>query len=229
MRTQAVEDYLKAIYKLQREQDRVATTVLAVRLGVAPASVTGMIKKLAAMNLITYEPYRGVELTETGQKLALEVIRHHRLVELYLAEALEVPWDRVHDEAEKWEHILSEDLEERIDSLLGYPTTDPHGAPIPSRSGVIQRPVSTLLSDLQPGESAVIVEVDDHDPEMLRYMGDLGLYPGAVVDVITVAPFDGPLTVVVDGVENIVGQEVASNVFVRAVSQEASIDTGVTN
>lgn len=226
MRTQAVEDYLKAIYKLQREHGKVATTALAERLAVAPASVTGMIKKLASMNLITYERYQGVELTAAGQKLALEVIRHHRLVELYLAEALEVPWDQVHEEAEKWEHVLSEDLEERIDSLLGHPTTDPHGAPIPSRSGVIQRPDSSLLSNLQVGQSAVIAEVDDRDPEMLRYMGDLGLYPGTAVSVTAIAPFDGPVTVVVDGVENVIGQEVANNVFVREVSEEGFLTDG---
>src|SRR5918912_2318913 len=137
MQTQAVEDYLKTIYEIQREQGKVATTVLAERLGIAPASVTGMVKKLAGLHLVAHEPYQGVVLTEAGEKIALEVIRHHRLIERYLAEALAVPWDKVHEEAEKWEHVLSEDMEDRIDALLGHPTTDPHGAPIPARNGTL--------------------------------------------------------------------------------------------
>src|SRR5437867_7774832 len=132
MHTESVQNYLKTIYELQHEQGRVATTLLADRLGVAPASVTGMIKKLAGMHLVTHEPYQGVVLTEAGERIALEVIRHHRLIERYLAEALGVPWDEVHEEAEKWEHVLSEEMEERIDAMLGHPTTDPHGTPIPA-------------------------------------------------------------------------------------------------
>jgi DtxR family Mn-dependent transcriptional regulator len=178
MHTQAVEDYLKIIYELQREQGKVATSMLAERLGVAPASATGMIKKLAGMHLVTHEPYQGVVLTAAGEKIALEIIRHHRLIERYLAEALGVPWDQVHDEAEKWEHVLSEALEDRIDAMLGYPTTDPHGAPIPTRNGTIAQLASMRMADLQPGQSAVIVEVSDHDSALLRYLGGLGMYPG---------------------------------------------------
>jgi len=218
MHTQAIEDYLKTIYEIQHEQSKVATTVLAERLGVAPASATGMIKKLAEMRLVAYEPYRGVVLTEGGQKIALEVIRHHRLVELYLTEALGVPWDQVDAEAEKWEHVLSEDLEDRIDALLGYPTTDPHGAPIPARDGTIVQPDCVPLADLKAGQSAVIAEVSDHDPALLRYLGELGLYPKTEVSILAVAPFDGPLTIRVGEAEHALGREVASYIFVTDVN-----------
>lgn len=184
MRTPAVEDYLKTIYEIEHEQGKVATTALAERLRVTPASVTGMIKKLADMHLVEYEPYQGVVLTEAGRKIALEVIRHHRLIELYLAEALGVPWDRVHDEADKWEHILSEDLEDRIDALLGYPTLDPHGAPIPTRAGEMARPSRERLADLKPSQTALIAEVSDHDAMLLRELGACGLYPGTEVEVL---------------------------------------------
>lgn len=217
MRTPAVEDYLKIIYELQHEQGKVATNALAERLGVVPASATGMIKKLAAMHLATHEPYQGVVLTPAGEKIALEVIRHHRLIELYLAEALGVPWDRVHDEAEKWEHVLSEDLEDRIDAMLGHPTIDPHGAPIPSRNGTIAQPASVRLADLRPGQAAVIAEVSDHDSALLRYVGGLGLYPGVDVRVIAVAPFDGPLTIRVGAAEHALGREVTSHIYVSDI------------
>ncbi len=217
MQTQAVEDYLKTIYEVQREQGKVTTTALAERLGVAPASATGMIKKLAGMRLVSYEPYQGVVLTQAGEKIALEVIRHHRLVELYLAEALGVPWDRVHEEADKWEHILSEDLEERMDTLLGHPTTDPHGAPIPTREGEIAQSAQVRLSDLTPGQSAVIAEVSDHDPDLLRYLGELGMYPRAEVRIVATAPFGGPITVRVQEAEHMLGREAAYYIFVTDV------------
>jgi DtxR family Mn-dependent transcriptional regulator len=221
MQTQAVEDYLKAIYEIQREQRSVSTTALAERLDVAPASVTGMIKKLADMKLVTHEPYQGVALTKPGRKIALEVIRHHRLVELYLTEALGVPWDQVHAEAEKWEHVLSEDLEERIDNLLGHPTTDPHGAPIPSRDGTLAQPAHVRLAHLKPGQSATVAEVSDHDPALLRYLGDLGLYPKVKVTVIAVAPFSGPLTVRVGEVEHTLGCEAAQYIYVANIEARA--------
>lgn len=230
MQTQAVEDYLKAIYELQHEQGKVQTTTLAERLEVKPASATGMIKKLAEMNLVRHEPYQGVALTEAGEKIALEVLRHHRLVELYLAEALGVPWDRVHAEADKWEHILSEDLEERIDAQLGRPTVDPHGAPIPSRHGVIARPARVRLADMAPGEGGIVAEVSDHDPAFLRYVGGLGLYPKAEISVAAVAPFDGPITVRVGGAEHALGREVASYVWIgelSAVSRQPSTEDDV--
>ena len=217
MHTQAVEDYLKSIYKLQEEQSKVTTTVLAELLAVTPAAATGMIKKLAEMNLVVYERYQGVSLTDAGQKIALEVIRHHRLVELYLAEALGVPWDQVHEEAEKWEHVLSEDLEDRIDALLGHPTADPHGAPIPNRDGKIEPTTSSRLTDLSAGQSGVVAEVSDHDPALLRYLGNLNLYPKTAFCVIDVAPFNGPVTISVGEAEHALGREVASHILVSQI------------
>jgi len=216
MHTQAVEDYLKNIYELQASAEKVSTTDLAERLGVAPASVTGMVKKLAAMKLLKHEPYHGVLLTKAGEKIALEVIRHHRLVESYLTEALGVPWDKVHEEADKWEHVLSEDMEDRISAMLGNPTTDPHGAPIPARDGSLPETALRRLSDLEPGERAVVAEVSDHDPELLRYLGEMGLFPQTKLRLISAAPFQGPLTIEIAGHERAVGREVAGHVLVES-------------
>ncbi|MBI3943451.1 MAG: metal-dependent transcriptional regulator [Chloroflexi bacterium] len=221
MQTQAVEDYLKAIYELQSVEGKVATTTLAEHLNVAPASVTGMVKKLASMHLVAHEPYQGVSLTDAGLKIALEVIRHHRLIELYLAEALRVPWDQVHEEADKWEHVLSEEMEDRIDAMLGHPTTDPHGAPIPTRSGVIVRPSGERLADMEPGQKATIAEVSDHDPALLRYLGGLGLYPQIELSVVDSAPFDGPITVRIGKTEHALGREVAGYIYVTDVQPES--------
>ncbi len=218
MHTQAVEDYLKAIFELQTNQASVTTTMLAEHLNVAPASVTGMIKKLADLHLVVYKPYQGVQLTEGGKKIALEVVRHHRLIELYLAEALGVPWDRVHDEAEKWEHVLSEEIEDRMDAILGHPTADPHGAPIPNRQGEITAPERIPLAAMKPGQSATIVEVSDHDPALLRYLGDLKLYPQTPIYLVAVAPFDGPLTIRHGEDEHILGREVANYILVANVT-----------
>ena len=224
MQTQTIEDYLKAIYELGREGpgEKLTTTALAERLGVSPATVTGTLKKLARLRLVVHKPYRGVELTDAGRKIALEVIRHHRLIELYLQQALGVPWDRVHEEAEKWEHVLSEELEDRIDALLGHPTQDPHGAPIPARDGTIAQPECVRLSELAPGQTAVIAEVSDHDPELLRYLGERGLYPNVSIELIAKEPFGGPLTVRVgrQGREWALGPEAARHVFVTEVVQE---------
>ena len=215
MQTQAVEDYLKTIYEIQSQKGKVATTVLAERMNVAPASVTGMIKKLADMHLVSYERYQGVTLTETGQKIALEVIRHHRLVELYLAQALGVPWDQVHDEAEKWEHILSEDLEDRMDEALGYPTIDPHGAPIPTREGYVDAVPNRRLTDLLPGQTAVIAEVSDHNSDMLRQLGERGIYPATAILVLDST--EAGMTLRRNGEEHLVELETATHVYVRDV------------
>ena len=225
MNSQAVEDYLKAIYKLQSSQSMVVTSALADHLGVNPASATGMIKKLADSNLVSYERYQGVKLTPPGEKIALEVIRHHRLIELYLAEALNVPWDQVHDEAEKWEHILSEDLEDRIDKILGYPTTDPHGAPIPSRDGNIEQRDTNLLSELTQGDNAIIVEVSDDDTNMLRYLGKLELYPQTNIQIISISPFDQLITIRIIPNKNgnndfVIGQKVASSILVSKLEED---------
>lgn len=212
--TQAVEDYLKTIYDLARVEDAVTTSALAERLGVRPASVSGMVKKLAEMNLVTHTPYRGVGLTEAGRRIALEVIRHHRLVERYLHDALGVPWDRVHAEAEQIEHVLSEDLEARMDAALGHPTTDPHGAPIPTLDLEIDEPEVTPLADLGAGERGIVAEVSDHDAGLLRYVGDLGLYPNTPLEVVAVAPFEGPLTVRAGGETRTVGRKAAQFILI---------------
>jgi len=199
MESRAVDDYLKTMYEVEQEHGRTATTVLAERLGVTPASATGMVKRLAEMDLVKHEPYHGVALTEAGGEAGAGVVRHHRLIELFLTETLGVPWDRVHEEAHRIEHVLSEDLEERMDVLLGRPTKDPHGSPIPTRDGKVERPMSTRLAELKAGQTAVVTEVRDEDAALLRYLGSLGLYPEAEVEMLAVAPFDGPLTVRVGG------------------------------
>jgi DtxR family Mn-dependent transcriptional regulator len=217
MYTESIENYLKAIYEIQKEKGKVSTNALSEKLRVAPASVTSMIKKLSEKKLLTHKRYQGVKLTQAGQKIALEVIRHHRLIELYLAEALGVPWDRVHEEAEKWEHVLSEDLEDRMDAALGHPTRDPHGSPIPSRDGTIIELDSVPLADMRPGQYGVVAEVSDHDPKLLRYIGKMGLYPKAKVKVVSVEPFSGPITLKVGDASHVLGAEAAQHIFITDV------------
>jgi DtxR family transcriptional regulator, Mn-dependent transcriptional regulator len=191
----AVQDYAKAIYALQTRSGgaAVSTNHLAERLDVTPGSASGMVRKLTDLGLVTHEPYRGVELTEEGERVALEVIRHHRLLELYLAKSLDVPWDRVHDEAEVLEHVLSEELEELIATKLGDPTHDPHGDPIPTRDFHIEEGETESLQSLEAGDTGTFVRVSDSDPEMLRYLSDRGIAPGDELEVIEKHPFDGPL------------------------------------
>ena len=192
-RSPAIEDYAKAIYAIAQRDDGPATTnALAERLGVTAASASGMCKRLGELGLVDHVPYKGVELTPDGERVALEVIRHHRLLELYLAESLDVPWDRVHAEAEVLEHVLSEDLEELIAAKLGHPTVDPHGDPIPTADLVIEERPSSALADLVPGTCATFVRISDSDPEMLRYLADRGIAPGDDFEVIDKQPFDGP-------------------------------------
>ena len=170
------------------------------------------------MKLVTYPPYQGVKLTEAGEKIALEVIRHHRLVERYLSEALGVPWDQVDAEADKWEHVLSDDLETRIDEFLGYPTTDPHGSPIPTVEGHLTPSSDLRLSDLVVGQKAVVAEVSDHDPGMLRSFASLGLFPEVEVSVTEIAPLGGRLTIDINGKEVTLGREQATHVRMKALS-----------
>jgi DtxR family Mn-dependent transcriptional regulator len=159
-----------------------------------------------------------VDLTPAGEKIALEVIRHHRLLELYLAETLGYPWDEVHAEAERLEHHVSDELEARMDSALGHPTTDPHGDPIPSVEGVISEVAQGRLLDSTPGREAIVVRVSDRDPEQLRYLGGLGLYPGASVMILEILPFDGPIRLLINGAEHIIGRPLAATVYVREPS-----------
>ena len=196
LRSSAVEDYTKAIYALEhRGGQPVSTNALAERLGVTAASASGMVKRLGELGLVAHEPYRGVTLTEAGQRVALEVIRHHRLLELYLVESLGVPWDRVHQEAEVLEHVLSEDLEELIAAKLGDPTVDPHGDPIPTRELTIEEIATESLQSLDAGARGIFARVSDSDPEMLRYLAERGIAPGDELEVVERQPFGGPLFV----------------------------------
>lgn len=192
----AVEDYAKAIYALQtRHGGAVSTNALAERLGVTPGSASGMLRRLAELGLVTHVPYKGVVLTESGRKVALEVLRHHRLLELYLAESLGVPWDRVHDEAEVLEHHISEELAELIAAKLGDPTHDPHGDPIPTRELTIDEGDSESLASLEPGARGRFTRISDQDAAMLRYLSERGISPGETFEVVDKQPFDGPLFV----------------------------------
>ncbi|MEO6858950.1 MAG: metal-dependent transcriptional regulator [Solirubrobacteraceae bacterium] len=196
LRSSAVEDYAKAIYALEhRAAKPVTTTALATRLGVTVASASGMVKRLHELGLVSHQPYRGVSLTDAGGRLALEVIRHHRLLELYLVESLGVPWDRVHQEAEVLEHVLSEELEELIAAKLGDPTHDPHGDPIPTRELTIEEMETQSLESLAAGTRGVFARVSDSDSGMLRYLAERGIAPGEEMEVVERQPFGGPVFV----------------------------------
>jgi DtxR family Mn-dependent transcriptional regulator len=216
--TEAVEDYVKAVYSLQHGgEGAVTTSALAERLEVTPGSASGMVKKLAAVGLVDHVPYRGVILTPLGRRLALEVLRHHRLLELYLAEAFGMPWDQVHAEAEKLEHVLSEELEELIARQLGDPTVDPHGDPIPGRDGSIDEPETRSLADLSKGDRAIFLRVSDSNPDMLRYLAEREIRPGAELEVIDEQPFGGPLFVTIGGRQHALGGALAHAMRVKVV------------
>ncbi len=215
MITHAMEDYLKIIFKLEEEGSSVTTQSIAERLQVQSPSVTNMVKRLADLNLVEHRPYKGVMLTVLGRKAALEVIRHHRLLELYLAEALGYSWDEVHEEADRLEHSISEEFEARIDKALGFPSVDPHGEPIPTAEGEIAAAVGLRLSELPEGSHAVVELVSDTDPEKLRYLGDLGLYPAADLTMVEHLPFDGPVKILVEETEHVIGRRLADTIMVR--------------
>jgi len=214
--TAAVEDYVKAIYMLEGSGEAASTNALAARLDVTPAAVSGMLRKLVGLGLVEHEPYRGVRLTERGRFVALEVIRHHRLLELFLVENLGMGWDEVHAEAEVLEHVLSEELEELIATKLGNPTLDPHGDPIPSRDLAIADDVGSCdLYQLEPGSSGTFVRVSDTDPEMLRFLTERGIRPGARLQVLERQPFDGPLSVRVGRRVHVLGAVLARAIRVQ--------------
>lgn len=242
MNRKTIEDYLKAIYQIEAERDLfarpntstrsaavqstpgvvangVSTNEVAERLGVAAASVTGMLKRLAAEDLVDYTPYQGVVLTEAGRRVALAVVRRHRLAERYLMDVLGLSWDQVHAEAEEWEHVLSDRVTAAIDEALGRPVTDPHGDPIPTSAGQIQPLSDTSLARLRINEAATVARVGSEDGEFLRYLGRLGLYPDALVVVVDVAPFDGPVTIDIDGNRGVIGRKAAEQVFVVNVHE----------
>ncbi len=203
--SEAVEDYVKAIWSLSRPGTPVGTNDLAERLGVTAASVSAMFRKLTDLGLADHVPYKGVRLTGEGERLALEVTRHHRLLELYLAEHLGVPWDRVHQEADALEHVISADLEARIAAKLGHPTHDPHGAPIPSADLLLGVDHTRALGELAVGDSGTFAQISDGDPAMLRYLDAQGIQLGDTVRVVARQPFGGPATVAIGGAEHTIG------------------------
>jgi DtxR family Mn-dependent transcriptional regulator len=219
--TEAVEDYAKAIYALEERGARpVSTSALAERLDVAPSTVTAMAKRLADLGLVSYTPYHGVRLTGRGRRVALEVMRHHRLLEAFLADSLDMPWDRVHDEAEVLEHYISEDLERRIAEKLGDPHVDPHGDPIPSADLDLETDDTVGLAELEEGATATFARVSDSDPEMLRYLAERGIAPGVELQVTGHQPFGGPVFVVAAGGEHALGGELSK--AIRVVVMEVT-------
>lgn len=223
--TPAIEDYLKSIYTLQLSHPQVTTSLLAEHLGFKPASVTGMLKTLAELHLVSYAPYRGVELTSAGKRIALEVVRHHRLLELYLVEALGYSWDEVHDEAEALEHVISEKLEARIAARLGHPSYDPHGDPIPTIEGMLPAGEDRSLADLAVGEVGEITRVCDQHPERLRYLAGLGLVPGAGLTVVASAPFDGPISVQINEIVHPIDRRLAREIYIVQPEESSNSDS----
>jgi DtxR family Mn-dependent transcriptional regulator len=212
--TDAMQDYLKEIHKLRLEGLRATTSAIAERVGVRPPSVTAMLKRLTTAGLAKHTPYRGVELTPAGERVALEVIRHHRLLEQYLTQALGLSLDEVHTEADRLEHALSEELEARIDRSLGFPTHDPHGDPIPDADLRLERARLRTLASLEPGDEATIRRVPSDDDELLRYLSKLMLVPGKKVKLRRAEPFGGPLTVRVGKAEHAISRELAAGIGV---------------
>lgn len=216
--TAPAEDYLKAIYEIERAGDAALTNDIATRLAIAPASVSGMIRRLADQGLLKHERYHGVRLTNAGRTAALKTLRRHRILECYLAQVLGYDWDRVHAEAERLEHAASDELIERMATALGEPTVDPHGAPIPTRDGTVDETRHLALAELASGSRARVLRMADEDSEFLRYIADLGIIPGAVIEVTGRAPFEGPLSVQIGGASHSIGVAAATRVFVDPVA-----------
>lgn len=219
--SQAAEDYLKVIYEITRGGKRASTNEIAKRMGVAPASATGMIQKLASETplLVDYQKHRGVALTTKGEQVALEVIRHHRLLELFLQKQLGYTWDEVHGEADQLEHVISEDLEERIAQLLGNPSYDPHGEPIPNRELQMPRQSTVRLCDLHLGDQAVVRCIQDPNPELLRYLASIGITPNSKLTVLDIFPFDNNYRLQVNGQDTslVLGQRVTQQIYVEVL------------
>ncbi len=216
-----MEDYLKNIYKLQEESSPVSTKAIADKMDISPASVTSMTKKLGQMKLLAYKRYKGVTLTERGVKVALETIRHHRLLELYLNQKVGIEWHKVDAEAEELEHVLSEELEAAMDRALDYPTIDPHGDPIPAKDGTIISPEETVLTEMEVGSSTVISRVTQESSDILHYLGDNGIFPDVTVSVEEQAPLAGTVTITVEGRTISLGRDVASCIYVLAAERKS--------
>ncbi len=195
MSTPSVEDYVKTIYKAAATSTSVSPQAIAVRMCVSPPAVSKMLRRLEALNLISYSKTGGVRLTNAGEKVALEIVRHHRLLELYLVEALGYDWDEVHDEAERLEHHISEEFEQRIDALLGYPKRCPHGDPIPHKDGTIAAIRDSALSLQSPPSALTIQRVSDADAALLRHLKTLGLLPGTAIEFLEQEPFGGAFVI----------------------------------
>ena len=215
--TGPAEDYLKAIYELELAGGAASTNDIAQRLSFAPASVTGMIRRLAEHGLLAYERYRGVTLTSAGRKVALRTLRRHRIIESYLVETLGYRWDNVHDEAERLEHAASEELIDKMAAAIGEPVVDPHGAPIPTREGVVDETQYCSLADLGPGHRVGVVRVSDDDPEVLRYLASIGIMPGVTIAVLACEPFDGPITLSIASERISIGAPLAAKVMVDMI------------
>jgi DtxR family Mn-dependent transcriptional regulator len=221
MYTPVVEDYLKAVWMLQQQESPVATSRIAERLGLTAAAVTAMIKRLAEQGLLRHEPYYGVRLTAPGELAALRIIRRHRVLELFLVEKLGYEWDRVHDEAERLEHAASDELIERLARLLGEPERDPHANANPTAQGEVDTRPYPALGDLEPGELRRVLEVEVEEPEQLRYLGSMDLYPGSEVRVLGKSPFQGPVSLQVNGQPQVISHSLAQRIRVRPVPEPA--------
>jgi DtxR family Mn-dependent transcriptional regulator len=219
-----ISDCLKVIFAMQERGQKISTSAVSEQLGVSDATVTTLFKDFAEAGWVEHTLYHGVRLTALGERKAMEVIRHHRLLELYLARELGYSWDKVHDEADKLEHVISEEFEDKLDALLGHPTVDPHGDPIPSKDGVIAARKGCALTQLQDGQSALILRVNDQDPEKLCYLGLLGLYPETHIQMVGRAPFGGPVRILVGEVslqiEQTLGAELAEQIIVTSPETE---------
>lgn len=217
--TRSVEDYLKAIYRLSPEGRPASTSDIAHLLELSPASVSGMVKRLSEQGLLEHVPYKGVQLTAEGRRAALRMVRRHRLIEAYLVAFLGYSWDTVHDEAERLEHAVSDTLVERMAAVLGHPTADPHGDPIPAPDGSIDEPASVPLSEVGPGRTVELRRVGESQADRLRYIGSIGLTPGAMVSVVERQPFRGPITIQVGGRTHVIGHELGQVLFCTAEEQ----------
>ena len=213
--SQAVEDYVKAVYELQQAQRPVATTELAARVGASPAAATKMLKHLASLGLLEHTLYYGARLTDSGERIALEILRHHGLIELFLHERLGYSWDEVHHEADVLEHYISERMEERLANLLGDPALDPHGEPIPTRDGLVAALRGTSLAEAEPGAALTVLRVADRDPAALQYLQRLGIALGIQINVLEKQPFNGPLTLAINSETCVIGRELADYIFVE--------------
>ena len=220
MSSPAVEDYLKTIFKLSHQTEAASTSAIASKLGVAAPSVTGMLKRLSEQGLVEHVPYYGARLTGHGEATALRMIRRHRILELFLVNVLGYTWDCVHDEAERLEHAASDDLIGRMAEVLGEPESDPHGAPIPGADGKYDASPLPTLAHLAVGRPAVLRRVSDEDPAALRYLATLKLVPGARVEVLERAPFNGPLRLRVGLEEQLVGVELAESLEVEHLRKD---------